>query len=133
MVPFQAVIMRDPQVPGFPFTPFTVPVGKRLVIEYVSGNLNAVPSCNTAPRMELRTSVGGTTVNHYFSPENTGIVDELNGSGPERSYVLSRETRLYADPGSQVLAILHLSASPGCGYTTGDFGLHVSGYLVDIP
>ena len=132
LAPFQAFIMRNPQVPGFPFTPFTVPAGQRLVIEYVSGELTGVPSCVTAPRMLLRTTVAGTTLTHYFYPEDTGVITD--GVGPVRAYGLSRETRLYADPGTQVLTEIRIAADPGCGYRTGeDTGLHISGYLVDVP
>jgi len=130
--PFQVFIMRNPGVIGFPFTPFTVPADKRLVIEYVSGELAAASSCATVPRMVLTTTVGGATLTHYFYPEDTGVIDE--GNGPGRVFGLSQETRLYADPGTDVLTQIRTSASPGCGYRTGvDTGLHISGYLVDVP
>ena len=134
MTPFHAFIRRNPQVPGFPFTPFTVPASQRLVIEYVSGELTGAAPCATAPRMLLRTTVGGTTLTHYFYPEDTGVITEGPNLEPARAYGLSRETRLYADPGTQVLAEIRLDAHPGCGYRTNEeTGLHISGYLVEVP
>lgn len=80
---------------------YTVPARKRLVIEYVEGQVG------------WQTTVSGTTVNYFPS----GPADS------EGSLI-----RIYADPGTRVLAIRRVRSPMGT-HPEGRF----SGYLVDIP
>ena len=64
----------------------------RLVIEYVSGECT-VGSGGINFEMSLHTVANGTTVRHAFAPIMTAASDS----------VVAQATRLYADPGSQLL------------------------------
>jgi|SRR5215469_2220152 len=70
---------------------FTVPTGHRLVIEFVSGRCDV-----SEATVFLSTTVSGTTVLHNFVPLHTS-----NAVGTEGSF--SQPTRLYADPGTNVV------------------------------
>jgi hypothetical protein len=129
--PFQTAVTKP--LPGQPGGGYTVPAGRRLVIEYVSAEVLAAPGCVTAPRITLNTTVGAVPVSHYFYPEDTGTVSDP-GAGVERAYGLSKPTKVYADPGTQVTIDIRTSSSPLCSLlNAGLDGLHVSGYLVDVP
>lgn len=129
--PVQARVIQQPIGSTNP-SGITVPSGKRLVIEYVSAEvLAADPDCVTAPRIALRTTVGGNAVVHYFYTENSGPVSALGGSA--RAYGLSQLTKVYADPDTQVTIDIRTSAEPVCSYLNpGADGLHISGYLVNV-
>jgi hypothetical protein len=80
---------------------YTVPARKRLVIEYVEGQVG------------WQTTVGGVAV-PYFPSGPAGSEGQL--------------VRIYADPGTRVLAIRRI------GYPLGTQPLgRFSGYLVNIP
>ena len=64
----------------------------RLVIEYVSGDCS-VGSGGINFQMSLHTVANGTTVRHAFAPIMTAASDS----------VVAQATRLYADPGSQLI------------------------------
>jgi hypothetical protein len=68
---------------------FSVPSDHRLVIEFVTGQCGASEST-----VFLSTTVSGTTVAHNFVPLRT--VNNTEGS-------FSQTTRLYADPGTNVV------------------------------
>jgi hypothetical protein len=70
---------------------FSVPSGHRLVIEFVSGRCDV-----SEATVFLSTTVNGTTVLHNFVPLHTS-----NANGTEGSF--SQPTRLYADPGTNVV------------------------------
>jgi hypothetical protein len=129
--PIQANIIEvPPQIPN-PVL-FTVPAGKRLVIEYVSADIQAANSqCVTAPRYSLRTTTGGVALNHFFHSELTGTLGAAANEAT-RAYGLSQQTRIYADPNTQVTLDILTDAFPSCGFMVND-GIHVSGYLVDVP
>ncbi|HYW69860.1 MAG TPA: hypothetical protein VE961_02425, partial [Pyrinomonadaceae bacterium] len=57
---------------GAEFTIGQVPAGKRLVIEYVSGQ-GITPVNERLVNAYLRTSVGGTYVNHYLVLNDQGV------------------------------------------------------------
>lgn len=129
--PLQANIIEvPPQIPN-PVL-FTVPAGKRLVIEYVSADIQAASSqCVTAPRYVLRTTTGGVALNHFFNSEFTGTLGAAANEAT-KAYGLSQQTRIYADPNTQVTLDIRTDAFPSCGFMVND-GIHVSGYLVDVP
>lgn len=128
--PLQANIIEvPPQIPN-PIL-FTVPAGKRLVIEYVSADIQANTQCVTAPRYALRTTTGGVTLEHFFYSELVGTVGS-DANDATRAYGLSQQTRIFADPNTQVTLDIRTSAFPSCGFSVND-GIHISGYLVNVP
>ena len=128
--PIQANIIEvPPQIPN-PIL-FTVPAGKRLVIEYVSADIQANTQCATAPLYALRTTTGGVALNHFFQSEFTGTLGAAANEAT-RAYGLSQQTRIYADPNTTVTLDIRTSAFPSCSFMVND-GIHVSGYLVDVP
>jgi len=100
-----------------PNNQFTVPSGKRLVIEYVSGRL----SVSLGQQLEsvfLFTKVNNVSVDHYFTPILTGGVTQS-------IFTVSQQTRIYADPGT-VIKLFTLGAVTEFGDLT------ISGYFVDL-
>ncbi len=104
---------------------FTVPAGKRLVIEFVSGLVVTPPTCRLR-NLILMTSISiqGQQViaNHRFVPT-------LTASGISNDNLISQETRLYADPGTTVRVIPNFSVQ----FCDAIGGFSVTGYLVDVP
>lgn len=97
----------------------TVPVGKRLVIEYISAKAT-LPAGQKLRNLAIRTSLNGNLVYHYLVQTPTGIFNE---------YVTGQQVRLYADPNT----LPHLSATRNTGDGTTAVRVSISGYLVDIP
>jgi hypothetical protein len=129
--PIQAAVVQQPIGSTNP-SGIVVPSGKRLVIEFVSAEVLALDSrCVTPPRIGLRTTVGGTAIVHYFYTEDSGTVSVSGGSA--HVYGLSQQTKIYADPDTQVTIDVRTTATPLCSYlNAGSDGLHISGYLVDV-
>src|SRR5262249_34116686 len=75
---------------------FTVPAGKLLVIEYVSGQ-GTLPAGEKLLSVRLQVTTQGSTVLHRFLPAFTGT--EVNGD----VFLVGQQTRLYADPASTVI------------------------------
>lgn len=101
---------------------FTVPEGKRLVIEYFSATLNSSLNCE-ANIVLIRTAVTVSgeeeIVFHRFEPVRTSSLSDH----------LSQPTRIYADPNTPVRFLLDSNPN-NCG---ANFSGGVSGYLVDVP
>lgn len=102
---------------------FMVPLGKRLVIEYVSAR-GFVPAGQTLT-FSIRTRQGNTPngVVHYLVSTEQGF------SGTSTGFVAGQVMRLYADPGTQVL--VRAGRNPATG--TGNAFIAVSGHFVDVP
>lgn len=100
---------------------FTVPDGKRLVIEYVTGNLFL--DSGEFVLFSVSTTVNGVLVGHQMLLTPMG---PAGGFG--KSYTSSHRTVLYADPGTDVVLY-------GANTLAGPAAMHVSvsGYLVDVP
>lgn len=119
MEPFQAFLFN-----GGNGNAFTVPAGKRLVIEYagvwgqVKGGVLYSPA--------IRTTVGDVTQFHHLSFEQSTFVPSP-GSGLTR-YEGSNTVRIYADPGTRVDFIV---LNEGGSNISGEVSL--SGYLVPVP
>ena len=75
---------------GFPDN-YTVPAGRQLVIEYVSGSCLVGPIAGTSLGVRLITTVGGTQAQHVF-PLSVGLGEAD----------FAQRTQIYADPGSTV-------------------------------
>lgn len=122
---------------GGPFPPiYTVPPGKRLVIEFVDGILFALPGQNMA--VTIATSVGGLIVQHtiwppFIAPQTI----PANDPSTQGIQVLgaSQQVRLYADPGTVVSATVIRPNSTVSQAATGPASaiVTISGYLVDVP
>jgi hypothetical protein len=106
--PFQVMLDQDAHEFSFP-----VPTGKRLIIEHFSAaRLNA--NNNPTYRVIIQTQVNGVAVDHNFS--QAPLIDELY-------QVADRQIKIYADPGTLVVA-----TDNG---TTGGGQIELSGYLED--
>jgi hypothetical protein len=105
-------------VPG-PDT-YTVPAGKQLVIEFVSGSLKVNSSDPNVFGEALLTGSGASGFTHVFAATVTSYE---NGVPAPSRFAFTQACRIYASAGSQVQ--LH------GGFILGS--INVSGYLVDAP
>ena len=100
---------------------FSIPAGKRLVIESFSGSgitIGGQPECI----FSMETSInGGQPVTHFF-PADTSRFSLLTS----RRFLMGQGMRIYAD-GQVVLKFVNMDASRV------DAEFAVSGYLVDLP
>ncbi len=115
-----ATVTLDPSQLGGAVT-FTVPAGKRLVIEFAS--MEVVLAQGRVALAGLTTVVNGVNGSHWLNFTSAGPA-----GGFPISYIASQEVRIYADPGTQVL----FNFLDDIG---GDGVMHasISGYLVDVP
>ena len=120
--PFQ-VQLGSPIAAGAnaPNVSFTVPAGRRLVIEHVSA-LAMVPAGQRVMFINVNTFSGGNLVFHHLKAQSVGVSTATPGEG----HVTSEALRLYADAGTSVLVAVNRSDSVGTGFMT----VSVSGYLV---
>jgi hypothetical protein len=106
-------------------TIFTVPSGKRLVIEFVTMNGHLPTSGEVAQLIIQTTGVGANRA--YFLPLTAPAVDffsEQNISAP-----LAQQVRIYAEEGTSiVMKGRHNLPAPAM---SGSFSFSLSGYLVD--
>jgi hypothetical protein len=103
------------------FNVYTVPAGKRLVIENVSAHIRVLTGAFVVVR--VNTSVGGA-----FSEAEVPLV--FQGTfGREAHFSATQNMRLYADPNTAVTISYFRSTTD----TTGKVTLGFSGYLVDKP
>ncbi len=101
-------------------TIYTVPAGKRLVIEYAS-MVAEIPVGQVAS-WTISTFVGGRLERHRF-PQTPPSVAFNNVNATESG----QQVRIYADPGTNVKA----GGIPNSG--SGPFTFTISGHLVDVP
>jgi hypothetical protein len=121
--PFQTeVSITVPDTFGGENGAFTVPTGFRLVIEQISA-IGFLPSGQKAV-FEVFTQINGATSG---TPHH--LVANSRGSfGGQDLFEACQQTRLYADPGTQVLARIDRDLSTG----TGTARFSISGYLVKL-
>lgn len=102
-------------------TIYTVPAGKRLVIENVSCMATVATGLHVSG--SIGTRVGGTS-------SSCQTTFQLVGTGENyRRYSFNHPVRLYADPGTNVtFTTIRSGTSSQGGYTVG-----FSGYLVNYP
>ena len=100
---------------------FTVPAGKRLVIEYVAAYYVVPTTPNQQPNhwIAINTKIGSATVDHFVLTYRTYV------NATETVYNAGQIVRLYADPGTQVSATFPDLAA---GAT-----LRLSGHFVNVP
>jgi len=104
-------------------TVFTVHADRRLVVEFVSAVM-AIPPPQQATELDIQTVVQGTTNRNHFPFQNEGPQAIALG---QNVGVAAHQTRIYADPGSNVQAL----AFPSVGDSFTD--LTLSGYLARVP
>ena len=121
--PIQVGLQKfNPAVPNF-----TVPTGKRLVIEYVSAQISQT-DCDFV-RYSVTTTVQGVTQEHLFFLQVVGV-----GFTSPKIFGLSQQTRIYADPNTEVILGRSVDAmDSGCGFSEPSPDLTISGYLVNAP
>jgi hypothetical protein len=103
-----------------------VPLGKRLVIEFVS--VHALLPTGQIPEVQVFTGTGA------LPGGTTSMGHQIALTGPLASavtdiYQASQPVRLYADPGSEVL--IHVARNQTGGAAT--FKVTWTGHLVDLP
>ena len=100
-------------------SPFTVPTGKRLVIEFVTfaGNVNDGDPFSGS----IDTVVNGEQVRHYFQ------LHETHTQSGRHMFIDSQTTRIYADPGTDVFAGINFRGDEAF------MDASISGYLLDMP
>ncbi len=104
---------------------YTVPSGKRLVIEYVSMIIGSVTQPDTvAPR--IRTELGGNFVEHEL-----GVTSEITNVGGFANIVIGQNVKLYADPGTVVRGSFR--REKGISQFGYDLSVKISGYLETVP
>jgi hypothetical protein len=106
------------------FGDYTVPAGKRLVIEYVSGFYLLPTDATLQPVNSIHI---GTVVNNqsyaHYALAHRSTIDTANS---RTHYTVGQSLRIYADPGTQV----ELQGIPNNIIVV---SITFSGYLVDVP
>jgi hypothetical protein len=113
-------------------TIYTVPAGKRLVIEYASMSVCILPGQSAT--LGVTTTTGGKTVTHFLNgtPPAVGpgtFAIGCNGALPSSSVATGQQVKIYADAGSSVFLEADRSNTVG----NAGFSISISGYLVDVP
>jgi len=103
-----------------PFPPLAVPEGKRLVIEHVTSNAF---STGDVFWITVLTTAGGQFATHLFPMSKLGVAPSGNNV-----YGMAAQTRIYADPGTNVNIQGDGLGAPGVSRFAS-----ISGYLVDVP
>lgn len=120
--PFQQYVhlVFDPTQLGGGKT-FTVPADKRLVIEFVSGNV-------ALRQGSVSNFTVTTTVNGIIGKHRLVVTSQGPSGGLPISYTVSQNMRVYADPGTTVIVFVNATLGG-----EGGFDATISGYLVDLP
>jgi hypothetical protein len=118
--PLQAADECQAPSSGCGGTIYTVPLGKRLVIEYVS--MTASIPVGEVAELRVQTTAGGAGIVHYLPLTAPAVL--FNGFGRVST---GQQLRLYVDPGDSVNLEAIRSDSAGDGF----FRFSLSGYLVD--
>jgi hypothetical protein len=105
---------------------FTVPAGKRLVIEFLSFQ-GSWPAGQATTRLFIGVcnSGGGQCQTEFFLP----AISQGPDFGGNSLFAASSPMRLYADPGTDVTVSVRRNATAGTGLAV----VAISGYLVDLP
>lgn len=106
-------------------TVYTVPSGRRMVIEYLT--FRTLLGLNEHATISVETTLNGEEARHWL-----GVTDATPwnspGGGELSMNFLSKSVKLYADPGTDV--VFHYYSYAGIGYPFVDFS--ISGYLESI-
>ena len=107
---------------------YTVPAGKRLVIEFVSVRTFVLPPGQKL-FVEVGVSDGQTTYDINLAPTLVGTFTVGTGGNQGDRSAISQQTRFYANAGETVRAFAQKNDDLGAGQAT----ITVMGYLVDVP
>ncbi len=99
----------------------TVPIGKRMVIQYVSARVTLPFSDQKIDEIRLRTTVNGVEAFHDLKVEPTGVFNRFRVAQP---------VQVYADPSALVELCVSRTLTAGMAPFN---SATLSGYLVDIP
>ena len=112
-------------------TIYTVPAGKRLVIEYASLGVCILPGQSAT--LNIATTTSGQSANHYLNgtPPAAGPGTAAIGcnSGPSSFVATGQQVKIYADAGTGVVVTGDRNSTDG----SANFHFSISGYLVDVP
>jgi hypothetical protein len=103
---------------------FTVPAGKRLVIEYVSFRSNILTGANQIVSFSLGNQGGGSIGGFGFVPQTT-----IDSAVSTTGFIAHEPIRAYCDPGTSVTVTAIRNSTVGSdtvSYT-------LTGYFVDLP
>jgi hypothetical protein len=100
---------------------FSVPVGRRLAIQFVSAEV-LLPAGQSPEELVVETVANGVSAGHVFAPAFTASV-----GGASDRFVVSQDASIYADPGTTVTVELFRNSSSGNDLAA----VTVSGYLVN--
>lgn len=95
LAPFQATLCASPTINPCGNTPidFAVPVGKTLVIEFVSTACFSNTTGSVVGALSLLTTVGGVLAQHRLAPGQPDIFGTI---------IANQQTRIYADAGTTI-------------------------------
>jgi hypothetical protein len=102
---------------------FTVPAGKRLVLEYIAATVAVFPGQKGSLR--ITNTAGGTLASYDLHLEDEGV-----GFTGFAIFRVSQQIRIYADPGSTVTVVVG-SDGATLPVTIGEL-VTLSGYLVTL-
>jgi hypothetical protein len=104
---------------------FSVPAGKRLVIEQISIEADLTPTASQELRGAVRTSVGGSFYDYAFVGTDSGQ------DGIFEDFIASSQMKSYADPGTAVQ--IFVTRNDTSGGSADKAEVNLSGYLIDMP
>ena len=107
---------------------YTVPAGKRLVVEDVDAEIIVTPASNTgSTRANLEIFSGSSFFSHAIGSTAQAVQCSLT----QTCFSLSRATKIYLEPGSTLsfTASANLTQSGGFHVVRGT----INGHLVDVP
>jgi hypothetical protein len=104
-------------------TTFTVPAGKRFVVEHISA-LARMPENQRPAEVGFNTTVNGKTAGNILL-----LVEQSSGGATAHTFVANHMVQIYADPGTtiQVSFLRNFSSGGATLFVT------MNGYLVPIP
>jgi hypothetical protein len=135
--PVQVEVVRDDENPArspiteliSPSRTYTVPEGKRLVIEHVSGVAFADGGDRNPTISYASVQVGIMQDSGQLLGFTHRLpVQQTSEGNFTKSYLVSQLVRLYSDPGSNVRASYAYD-----GFSDVSVSLTIAGYLVDVP
>jgi hypothetical protein len=113
-------------------TIYTVPAGKRLVIEYASMRVCVLPGQSAT--LSVATQVGDQAVFHYLNVTPPAAAPGTfaigcNSAVASSEVAVGQQVKIYADAGSGVV----LTGTRNSTVGTASFQFSISGYLVNVP
>lgn len=105
---------------------FTASAEQQLVIEYISAHIS-VPIGQELSGAAIITTVNGVRAHHYFVVSKTS-----NFEDKVIVHIAGCSTRIYADPGTEIILSAWKNSSFSPQPVPGDIRITISGYLLPI-